>query len=174
MHVISSIASSTRSKRIALEIEGASVLTLREVVTRALADVGAGHRAALGPGLPSVPSASLGENGHGAPADVVLVRVKRITPQGDAILAAPVPVARELWAIVDHEPGTKHFALTLDMAAEARITRVYHPMAIAEIGDHGLLIRKVMKGLSARDVAIAFGVPCYAGPDLAEWRAPEP
>src|SRR5690606_6934230 len=47
---------------------------------------------------------------------------------------------------------------------------IYHPLAVATItAEEGIVIRRLVPGVSARDVAEVFRVRCYAGPDLAPW-----
>jgi hypothetical protein len=143
------------------------LLTLREVVARALADVEPGRHVAFGAGLADAATSGPRANGRSEVADVGLVHARVVTPKGDVILDAPPPAARELWAVVDPVHGA--VAESLSGEATARVTRVYHPLAVAEVGERGLVVRRVRKGTSAREVAAALGVACAAGPDLAEW-----
>ncbi len=147
------------------------VRTLSQVLTRALADAGEDRHVALSPDLGAALADTPAPKANGAMADVALVVARAITTRGE-IDVAPLPEAHEIWAILTADGARGGFVEALSSRATGRVTRIYHPLAIATVGELGLVLLEVAKGTSARDVALAFGVPCYAGPDLAEW--PEP
>ncbi len=139
------------------------------LLTRALADVGEGRHVALGADLREWLDEATRPKANGALADVAIVRVRAITSLGD-VAQAGVPDAREVWAILASDAAPSPFVDALATGPTVRVKRIYHALAVAEVGDDGVVLREVVKGKSARDVARVFGVPCLAGPDLAEWR----
>ncbi|MBC7171140.1 MAG: hypothetical protein H5U40_01870 [Polyangiaceae bacterium] len=128
-----------------------------------------GQSVALSPDLEAVLAGDPRGKANGAGADIGIVLATAITPCGD-VDVSPFPIASEVWALIP--PGARESAFVERLASPptGRIVRVYHPLAVAEIGEQGLLLRKVVRGRSAREVARSLGVPCFAGPDLAEWR----
>lgn len=145
------------------------VRTMSQVLTRALADVDEGRHVALDRTLTAALAGAPAPQANGSVAEVALVAARAITRLGEIDVAPPAR-ARETWAILSMDAERGGFVEALPSAPTARVTRIYHPLAIAEVHEFGLLLLEVVRGTSARDAARTFGVPCFAGPDLCEWR----
>jgi hypothetical protein len=145
-------------------------LSLRQAVSAAIADAGPGRHVAVARALCA--AAQLDDAppaANGAGADVELVLVDCLGPTGE-LPATLRSSAREVWAVIAPAAAGAPFDRALDAPAARRASRVYHPLAMATITpEEGVVLRRLVPGVSARDVAAIFAVRCFAGPDLAPW-----
>ncbi|MEM7436138.1 MAG: hypothetical protein AAF436_13355 [Myxococcota bacterium] len=141
---------------------------VERVVARALGECDPNQAVWLGPGIPERLVDHVALRAEPATAQLGIVEVDEVSPNGVAILASvPQPSCPVVGLSATPVEELDSLLRPHDHAGVV-LAKLICPFAVFEFDTAGPVVREVRRGLTAADLQTRLSFPLWAGPDLKE------